>query len=334
MHDTGSFIDIAYQIGLHLCREAIWSDGRCNWLGASAERIFDRPYIVQRTFGSDIYGGTSGIALFLGHLYSYTRDAICKKTALAAMRQAVSATHKIENDFSLGLFTGVAGVAYVQLRLGILLEEPEWVSRGLVLLKQLPKDPTNIAYRDVVMGAAGAIAVLLAAGHRFQDASFIEEAQAFGEDLLRSACDTGKGWSWRTFGVLDGGQNLTGFSHGTSGIAWSLLELYNAVSDRRFLRAALEAFSYEGRLFDPSQRNWPDLRYAGSKNGDNARQMNFATAWCHGAPGIGLSRIVAIEVTADEKFKEQLRTALGTTSPTISQYAPDREAGDSHLESP
>lgn len=40
----------------------------------------------------------------------------------------------------------------------------------------------------------------------------------------------------------------------------------------------------------------------------------FMTAWCHGAPGIGLSRLRAFELTNDESFRREAEVAVKTTS--------------------
>ena len=84
--------------------------------------------------------------------------------------------------------------------------------------------------------------------------------------------------------------DLTGFSHGTAGIGWSPPGARPAATgEARFGAAAESAFRYERRCFDPRQGNWPDFR--GSQPGpDGAPAWGCSLAWCHGAPGIALSR--------------------------------------------
>jgi hypothetical protein len=40
----------------------------------------------------------------------------------------------------------------------------------------------------------------------------------------------------------------------------------------------------------------------------------YAVGWCHGAPGIGLSRLRAFELTGDEQYQREARLALRATS--------------------
>jgi lantibiotic modifying enzyme len=37
-------------------------------------------------------------------------------------------------------------------------------------------------------------------------------------------------------------------------------------------------------------------------------------AWCHGAPGIGLSRLRAFQLTGDERYRNEAEAALRTTA--------------------
>jgi lantibiotic modifying enzyme len=99
---------------------------------------------------------------------------------------------------------------------------------------------------------------------------------------------------------------LTGFAHGNAGIAYALTALAEVTGEPSFEHAAAAALAYERSLFSPEQRNWPDLR--------NGRSEAFAAAWCHGAPGIGLSRLHVRGVHANDPFvSDETYAALATT---------------------
>ncbi|HEX3581828.1 MAG TPA: hypothetical protein VH087_08695, partial [Thermoanaerobaculia bacterium] len=70
------FLDIAWSIGMRLCRDAIWDGDRCNWLGDSMEAHAGEWKVAHKSFGADLYSGTSGIALFLARLYRMRPDAV------------------------------------------------------------------------------------------------------------------------------------------------------------------------------------------------------------------------------------------------------------------
>jgi lantibiotic modifying enzyme len=103
-----------------------------------------------------------------------------------------------------------------------------------------------------------------------------------------------------------------GLSHGTTGVAYALLELFSATGDARYRAAAERALEYERYWFDPRRGNWPDFRHD-RKRQRRQRPQSFATFWCHGAPGIGLARLRAYEILNDERCKEEGSIALTTT---------------------
>jgi lantibiotic modifying enzyme len=111
-----------------------------------------------------------------------------------------------------------------------------------------------------------------------------------------------------------GTKPLTGFSHGAAGIAWALLELATLTGEERFRKTALEAIAYERSLFIPEVGNWPDLRdFATSALADNNQQPTCMTAWCHGAPGIGLARLRCLQHLDDAQIRSEINAALKTT---------------------
>jgi lantibiotic modifying enzyme len=120
--------------------------------------------------------------------------------------------------------------------------------------------------------------------------------------------------------------NLTGFSHGTAGIAWAFIELYNVTKERKYQQAAQKAFEYERALFSSQYGNWPDLRENNNDNTKTQAALYGSIAWCHGAPGIGLSRIRAYELSSDETCKKEAEVAVHTTYNMINQSLQNGQA--------
>jgi lantibiotic modifying enzyme len=112
-------------------------------------------------------------------------------------------------------------------------------------------------------------------------------------------------------------RNLTGFSHGAAGAGYALLALFHATGDAQYREAAMLAFQYERHWFDPTVGNWPDFRGDPVSRYWRKRPLAFATLWCHGAPGIALSRLRAYEMLNDEICKAEALTALQTTRKMI-----------------
>jgi class II lanthipeptide synthase len=82
----------------------------------------------------------------------------------------------------------------------------------------------------------------------------------------------------------------------------------------RFRQAAEAGFAYERSLFSEEQENWPDFRIFDQLPPSAERVPAYAIAWCHGAPGIGLSRLRAFELTGDEQHRREALAALCITA--------------------
>ena len=70
--------------------------------------------------------------------------------------------------------------------------------------------------------------------------------------------------------------------------------------------AALRA--YEHRLYAPEEGNWPDLRPG------RQSPRGGVLAWCHGAPGIGLARLLLLDaVPTFAEARGDVELAVATT---------------------
>jgi lantibiotic biosynthesis protein len=141
-----------------------------------------------------------------------------------------------------------------------------------------------------------------------------------GEQLIESARPRDHGCSWRTI-EMPMVDDLTGFSHGASGIALALLELAAVTHDARFRDTAVAGFDYERQHFNAEQENWPDFRIFDDELPGTQRTPSYLTAWCHGAPGIGLTRLRGYEITRDPTMRREAEAALRTTARVIRDTA-------------
>jgi lantibiotic modifying enzyme len=97
-------------------------------------------------------------------------------------------------------------------------------------------------------------------------------------------------------------------------MAWALLRLATVTGIGRFDTAAREAMAYERHLFVAAQGNWPDLREPSAAiPTPTAAGQTFMTAWCHGAPGIGLGRLTSLPCLEDREMRQDIAVALETT---------------------
>lgn len=311
-----AFVETAVAIGAKVCRDALWANDRCNWIGPVMEPLGGRWRQVHRVFGPELYLGTSGVALSLAMLYQSSGDRVFRKTAIAAIRHALGTAEDIEPFFRMGLYSGWLGIVLAALNIADLLHQDSLRDASLRLIDELTgshPEPTNA---DVLAGFAGAVVALVILREEFlENDKLIETATRLADDLIATAIKTEAGWSWGDLYKPESGAfgNLAGYSHGAGGIGWALLELFRFTGETRFREAGEAAFRYERHWFDPETGNWPDLRDPTLSGAPRTSNPTFMNAWCHGAPGIALSRLRSYEILQCETCLQEAETAIETT---------------------
>jgi lantibiotic modifying enzyme len=324
------FLDAAIRIGARLTRQAVWHHGRCNWLGWSHAGARDGGRGVYRSFGADLYSGTSGIALFLAHLYQCTGETPFATAALGGLRQALSKLDEVPLKARTSFYTGDLGIACALEAGGRILERPEWVEQGLDLALAPWAERLALNGLDVIQGSAGAIAPLLDLFHRHGSqpgrGGLLRLARRHGDHLLAHGRRRFGGLAWPQI-PGEAPPELTGFAHGAAGVSLALLELAHALGSgpgepgEPYRQGALAGMKYERQLFDPAAGgtagNWPDLRYGPASAGAEGGEPRFMIAWCHGAAGIGLARLRSLDLLGDDgeeqtTVRHEVDAALGT----------------------
>ena len=310
-----AFLETACAIARRISRDAIWSGGHCNWVGPFMDS-FQAWDVRQKSFGPDLYCGTAGVALFLAMAAEAAGDRMIRKTAEGAARHAAAHAKECPVQQRIAVNSGTLGIAWSLFEIGRILGDGGWPEQATGLLDGV-EDGINGAGLDVMSGYAGAIPAFLALARRCERPELVGLALRCGQELERAAVRTNEGWSWKTIDIpgQPGMRNLTGFSHGTAGVGWALVELSEATGERRFRSAADEAFRYERTYYSSEQENWPDFRDFLRAPGGNGPV--FGTAWCHGAPGIALSRLRAWELTASPEARQEAEAAIRTTTRSL-----------------
>ncbi|HEV2062957.1 MAG TPA: type 2 lanthipeptide synthetase LanM family protein, partial [Thermoanaerobaculia bacterium] len=258
-----------------------------------------------------LYAGASGIVVFFAALgaVSGSREpfGIARAAALpiAAALDSSPPPHAGPAEL-IGACNGLGSLVYALVTAGKLASDPwyfEVAARAASRITRETIDGDNEL--DVESGAAGAILGLLALETVAPDSGALERAVLCGEHLLSLRREMGDGlWGWPS----RGGLCLAGFAHGAAGIALALGRLSRPAGRPDFGRAALSACRYESTLYDPGHENWPVL--SAKRPGQERIVM---TAWCHGAPGIAISRAGLSGALGEGEVASDLARALAAT---------------------
>lgn len=304
---------VAARIADHLCDTAFRHGDRCTWMGMTQDADDDSDLVEfsYGTLGPDLYGGSSGVALFLSEACRRTGDRRWRDTALAGIAHALDRLDTIPPQARIGFYTGHVGVAYAAALIGRSLERADLEAQAIAVLERLGGPADGDVVADLLSGDTGAISPLLALAVQLDRPALCDLAMRLGRRTAATAIRTDDGWSWPlSAGAIEAARPLTGLAHGAAGIGWSLLELGTATGAGEMIEAAHQAFRYENRWFRTAEDNWPDFR---EEDGDEAPSC---VAWCHGAPGIGLTRLRAVELGFDA-YRADADAAMRTTRSSL-----------------
>ena len=313
LQERYQYLQAAWDIGRSICHRAHWYEDMCNWMGLEpthpSENGAGSGRVAYRALSPFVYSGTAGLAIFLAELCVECDDDLCRRTALGAIRQALLACDSLRGG---ALYDGPLGVGLAAAHVGGLLGDEELIAQAAHFSSQWTDDFSGSNEHDLIAGTAGAIVALLCMAELLSDGSRIALAYRLGEQLVAGATRQSHGQAWKSRLVPER-RPLTGLSHGTAGIALALLHLFEVTGDRQFRDAAEDAFRYEQACYVTRARNWPDFRSTDASSGVDGMRVPCATAWCHGAPGIALSRMRAFSLLGASEYREQALIALETT---------------------
>lgn len=300
--DHAQLLGAARAMGDRLESAAIRTDHEASWIGLTLER--DDCWSVG-PLTADLYDGLPGVALFLAYLGAMTGEQRYTELAHGA---CTALRRQIKEDKSyltfIGAFSGWGGIVYVLAHLAALWHEPDLLSEADVVVGLIRGLVERDQQLDIVAGAAGCIGALIALYQQRPAPDTFAAATECGAHLIRKAQRTAHGVGWT---IAEQGRPLAGFAHGAAGFAWALLKLAALTRSERFHTTALAAIAHERSLYSPHERNWRDLR-DGTMN-----EASFMTAWCSGAPGIGLARLSTLGQLDDPEVRREIDAAVQTT---------------------
>ncbi|MDP2808122.1 MAG: lanthionine synthetase LanC family protein [bacterium] len=271
-----------------------------------------------------IYAGTSGIALFLLELYRQTK---VEKYLCAADEGMRWVDHYCETNptSNYAFFTGRVGVAYTMVRMAQATGKANYLERALRIAASCDSFLSLSSTVDnIINGASGTLLGLLhlhaATGERW----VLDKIDHFTRHLILRAHPGPKGLYWDC-GVEQ--IRSMGFSHGASGLGFVFLEMGHYFVKKQFYWMADQAFAYETHFYDDKMKNWPEIWIPLSQPGDYQRYeraflngdlglfsiTDDQNAWCHGATGVGLSRLRAWQLMERPNYNNEFQIAVERT---------------------
>lgn len=314
--DTEHYLRIVEKLADKLCRDALWFENQCNWLGIFHHTQIANAKILLRALPSNFYEGSVGVGFFLAAAFRQFQKPVYKQTAIGAFKKSVGQLHNIRDE-RIGFYEGKIGIAYAAIQAGEWLMEEELVTKGKEIIENII-DTKNLAWGlDMQEGCTGAIPTLISLNKKYSFLGIDGFLNSLGEYILGKAKKTKKGWSWKT---VDGNfEDLTGYAHGSAGIAHALIELFAFSKNEKYFEAVEEAIRYENHFFSEKYMNWKDNRITTPKR---TSSIHFAlSAWCVGAVGIGFSRIRTFQLTENKKYLIDIERALKRCEVSMPEFS-------------
>lgn len=317
MKHSSDLIESAAEIGNEILAECNFDKNGIFW------KVHD-PY-SQYTTSHNLYSGSSGILLFLLELY--------KKTGNNSIRTAIDdgimwIKHKIINDAKsnsgnlLSFYSGYGGYIYLLTELEKSFPNKGYKDLALNSYEILGNNKSNTIDCDLLSGTSGEILSLLFLYSVTKIPKLINDIKHRLGYLISQAIVLQNGICWNKTPTSI--HPLCGLAHGVSGISFVLFEALKIFDIDDLKEIAVNGFQYENYYYNDAEMNWPDFRInildekgvqAALDHYINGNFKFFTTpaywsGWCHGAPGIGMSRLRAYLITKNESCLKDFENAI------------------------
>ena len=305
-----SLIAEAVSLANQLARKAIvGQDGSISWITPKYSSQVDRFQLLPADYS--LYDGLCGTAVFYSALSSVC-DANYRKFAYNSLKtlrkhlNLVKSTPTILGplkSMGIGGTNGLGGIIYSLTLVGRYLGDDCLIGEAENVVSLIDNELIGLDTKfDVIDGASGLLLSLLALYSITKKQAILDKAEVCGEKLCQGL----------NYNLSTQHPQMTGFSHGASGISLALLRLFSFTHDTRYYKKAFEAIGYEMSVYNKERRNWLD--YYGITQGKVSER--FKVAWCHGAAGIGLARLGCLPYCNNidiERVRNDIQSALQTT---------------------
>lgn len=272
------------KIGEILVKRAYKTESIYEWDGI---RYDSSGCVMSAPVDMYFYNGISGIAVYLAALYKKNRNPVYKNILEGVTKQLFRYTEKkIIQGNNMGLYTGECSLILTYLSLGKILNEDKEKMNAFAEKQAIKIIPLldDVKENDLLSGKAGIIVAMTMLYEVTDVKKYLNIAIHVAEKLMKTAVKQEKGIAWPE----EEQRALAGMAHGNSGIAVAFAWLYHFTGDEKYKQIITEAIQYEDTLYSAELNNWFDMRSESRKD---------TIGWCHGSPGILLSRLKIRQMT-------------------------------------
>lgn len=305
-------IDILIKkIADQICDNAVMSlSEEISWIGIWKENIGQWRYGPVDLY---LYDGMAGIAVFMAEIVKKYHSKKYEEVYYLILKRMFNYTHLVTKEPDqiktkrTGALTGESSVVLSYILQYEISKDQKFLKMAeehtTVLVKKWREDTSF----DFTSGNAGLIYVMMRLYECTFNRKYLLFAVEVGDWLWEKKVRTPWGCGW-----LIGNESLplTGMAHGNSGFIVAYAQLLKYTQDKEYELMIRELLRYENHFYSEHILNWLDLRgcVSGESNAEQGR-----TTWCHGAPGVLLSRLYLQELNEfrdDYEVKRDIDRAL------------------------
>ena len=261
---------------------------------------------------TDIYSGILGILIILAAYSKLQKDRKLRVNVLEKMASIYAEEYHTGRKVSflnLSYTRGVSGFIQSAMIIADLLNCDRLLEMALDCVLNIPETHIERTVEfDFFSGLSGTLYYISKLYKRIPDNKLKLKIEYISNEILKRAeADANGTLLWKTGNEY---QPLTGLAHGQCGIAIALLEAWKITDNDQFYKIAGLLFDYESSCYSEKENNWFDFRKFDVKlRGFDRSQRyipRFMYGYCAGAPGIGISRIIAAKQTNSQKYDSDI----------------------------
>ena len=264
-----------------------------------------------RDCGMYLYNGIAGIDIFFHILSKYSKKRRYRTVLLLLDKQLFAYTELMKTAYQKqqtclsGIYNGEGSIVYTYLILYWIHRENKYLEYAEIHAEILAKIVVKDTNSGLLDGKSGALLVFCYLYQEMHREEHLKWALEVAENIIDNAIEMQEGIGWKSKGMLN---PLLGFAHGNAGVLVAFSKLYGITKDVKYYNVIKKICEYEDGQYVPLIGDWKDFRNETIKEKNNCQKP---AAWCHGAGGILLSRLLVFKDGVEGvAMKEDIKRAI------------------------